>query len=75
MQRWRDMSVKTYDAKCYELAAEFLGDEPHLHTTDNTEQLAKLIQQTIEEFIADMNRDYDPPDRGDAWSGGFAENH
>ena len=46
----------TYDQKCYDLAALFLGDEPELHTKENMEELAYLIQQAIEDYIAG-----DPP--------------
>lgn len=42
----------TYDSKCFDLAAIFLGDEPDLHTPEKTAELAALIQQTIEDFIA-----------------------
>ncbi len=43
---------RTYDSRCYDLAAIFLGDEPELHTPANIEELADLIQQTIEDYIA-----------------------
>lgn len=49
------MSVRTYDQKCYQLAAEFLEDEPcrddpklfeaHCHS------LALTIQQAIEDWF------------------------
>ena len=42
----------TYDTKCYDLAAAFLGDEPDLHTEHNIVGLASLIQDTIEGEIA-----------------------
>jgi hypothetical protein len=42
----------TYDSRCHDLAAVFLGDEPTLHTPTNIEELASLIQQTIEDYIA-----------------------
>lgn len=69
------MTVKSYDQKCYDLAALFLGDEPHLHTTDRCDELAKQIQETIEQYIYWENENYEPPQHGDAWTGGFAENH
>lgn len=46
----------TYDPKCYDLAALFLGDEPALHTGENMDQLAHLIQQTIEDYILVMRK-------------------
>ena len=69
------MTAKTYDPGCYDLAALFLADEPHLNTTDKCAELAKEIQITIEEFIAFENDNYEPPEHGDARTGGFAENH
>lgn len=48
---------KTYDPRCHDLAAIFLGDEPELHTPENIDQLARLIQQAIEDFIAFMRPD------------------
>lgn len=68
------MKGKTYDSKCYELAALFLGDEPHLHTDGRIEELAILIQFHIESFIAHEKSNYEPPDPP-GWEGGFAENH
>jgi len=44
-------TVKTYDPKCHELAAFFLGDEPDLHTEANIHALALEIQQFIEDEI------------------------
>jgi hypothetical protein len=44
--------VKTYDPKCYELAEEFLSDEPELNTEKHRDLLAKDIQQAIEDFIS-----------------------
>jgi hypothetical protein len=41
----------TYDNKCYELAEAFLSDEPEIDTAKNRDQLAKDIQQVIEDFI------------------------
>ena len=43
-----------YDVKCYELAEAFLEDEGIINTSENTERLAQLIQDTIESEIADM---------------------
>ena len=64
-----------YDIKCHDLADTFLQDTPHLWTQRRTEELAQLIQTTIDEFIAGEIENYEPPDRGDAWAGGFADNH
>lgn len=44
----------TYDPRCFDLAALFLGDEPALHTGENMDELAHLIQQTIEDYISSM---------------------
>lgn len=41
----------SYDHKCYDLAAVFLEDMPALNTADNRDELAQLIQTTIEDFI------------------------
>lgn len=48
----------TYDSRCYDLAAIFLGDEPELHHPDNINQLAQLIQQAIEDYIAFARSDF-----------------
>ena len=52
--------TKTYDPKCFELAESFLRDEagernihPDLIAT-NAHFLAQEIQQTIEDFLAEM---------------------
>jgi hypothetical protein len=66
--------TKTYDSKCYDLAAAFLSDEPALDTTDRVEKLASEIQQAIEDWIASEKDNYEPPDPP-GWEGGFAENH
>lgn len=41
-----------YDSRCYDLAAVFLSDEPELDTEPRREELAQLIQTTIEDHIA-----------------------
>lgn len=69
------MTVKTYDTKCWGLADCFLSDEPHMHTAERADALAKLIQQTIEDYIEFEKANYEPKETGDAWAGGFAENH
>lgn len=67
----------SYDEKCYELAEEFLSDEPlaGFNTEKRCDRLAQLIQTTIEDFIAMERDNYEPPDDPIAWSGGFADNH
>lgn len=40
------------DARCHELAAIFLGDEPDIFTDENVDELAGLIQRTIEDQIS-----------------------
>lgn len=69
------MTVKTYDTKSYELAEAFLKDSPHLDTMDHCHHLACAIQTAIEDYIEGANRNYEPKETGDAWAGGFAENH
>jgi hypothetical protein len=44
-------TVKSYDSRCYDLAAIFLGDEPTIHNEANIHALALEIQQTIEDEI------------------------
>ncbi len=51
-------TVKTYDPKCHELAALFLGDEPDLHTEANIRKLALEIQQTIEKNLFFLDNPY-----------------
>lgn len=45
------MSGKSYDPACYDLAARFLSDVPEKNTEANRDQLAALIQRTIEDDI------------------------
>ena len=41
----------SYDSKCYDLAREFLDDEPGLNTIDNAKELAQDIQDALEDFM------------------------
>jgi hypothetical protein len=41
----------TYDQACYDLATAFLVDHPEKNTEANRDQLAALIQRTIEDDI------------------------
>ena len=74
--------VRVYDevkssshwTECADLADCFLQDEPHLWNDRRTEELARLIQQTIEDFIAQEKSNYEPPDPP-GFEGGFAPNH
>ena len=68
------MTAKTYDSKSYDLAEIFLEDEPHLNTEGRRDELAKLIQTTIEDFIKHEQSNYEPPDPP-GFEGGFADNH
>lgn len=53
----RKMSVKTFDKKCYELATEFLLDEPpDMNTADDKRELAKSIQDAIEIWIIERRQ-------------------
>lgn len=45
-----------YDTKCFDLAEAFLEDHPDLNTQANRDTLAQLIQTTIEDEIAYMER-------------------
>lgn len=63
-----------YDIKCYDLAKAFLGDTPHLDTEKNRDGLAALIQRTIEDEIAHLERNYEPADPP-GFEAGFAANH
>lgn len=47
-----DQMAKTFDSRCYDLAAVFLGDEPALHSEARMNELAALIQTTTEDYIA-----------------------
>lgn len=46
--------TKSFDSKCFELAALFLGDEPVLNTEAARTTLASAIQQVIEDEIEFM---------------------
>lgn len=46
---------KTYDPRCYDIAELFLSDTP-LSTANHRDELASLIQQTIEDYIAHEER-------------------
>ena len=44
----------TYDKKCYDLAKLFLSDREKHDTAANCSLLAGRIQQTIEDFLAEI---------------------
>jgi len=50
-----------YDQRCYDLAEVFLDDSPHLNTERRRDELAQLIQSTIESFISYEESNYEPP--------------
>lgn len=52
---------KTYDPACYDLAEQFLSDTPY-NSEANREHLARSIQQTIEDELADLEASADEPD-------------
>ena len=56
-------TVKTYDPRCYELAAVFLADEGELNTEAAKHALALEIQQCIEDEIYFMRHDLLPSER------------
>lgn len=64
----------TFDSRCYDLASAFLEDEPNLFTEQGCTELAKRIQQAVEDFIAEARDNYEPPDPP-GFEGGFADNH
>lgn len=41
----------SYDPKCYELAEYFLDDDDPMPATSNANELAQLIQATIEDYL------------------------
>lgn len=59
------MKKKSYDPKCFDLAAAFLADEAEINTEVNQHELAYCIQIAIEEWIADTKR----PPRCNHWPG------
>jgi hypothetical protein len=50
-----------FDAKCYELAVDFLDDAPGRVTEKIRERLAQTIQDAIEEFLQDADN-FPPPE-------------
>ncbi len=67
----------TYDPRCYDLACVFLEDDtlPSSITTEaKKDELAQLIQTTIEDYIAYEQSNYEPPDPP-GFEGGFVSNH
>lgn len=48
------MTVRSYDSKCYDLACEFLSDIQDPVNHEHADALAKDIQSTIEEFLAEL---------------------
>lgn len=53
------VTAKHCDEKCWELAALFLGDYPHLHDDKRIGELARQIQTTIDGYIDDAESNYD----------------
>ena len=41
----------SYDAKCYELASDFLADDPKIDNEENRAELAQIIQDAIEGYM------------------------
>jgi hypothetical protein len=63
----------SYDSKCYDLAIHFLDDAGMFWDKD-AQELAQLIQNTIEAWIEDKNGDREPPEPdGEAFRGGEAQ--
>jgi hypothetical protein len=42
---------KSFDAKCYELAEYFMREPPSKWRDEDRNELAELIQSTIEDFL------------------------
>lgn len=53
------MGSKTFDAKCYELA-EYFCDDAGIESRIVTEELAKVIQEAAEDFIASEGKPDEP---------------
>lgn len=64
-----------YDTKCWDLAAAFLSDTPHLETPDRIEGLAQHIQTEIESWITHAETNYEPRDPLAHVATPFADNH
>jgi len=47
----------SYDPKCYDLAQQFLSDHD-VGTKRNVDRLAQVIQDAIEEFIAELEEEH-----------------
>ncbi len=63
-----------FKTRCWDLADYALRDRPHLATTRRTEKLTAMIQQTIEDFIAHEQSNYEPPSPP-GFEAGFCDNH
>lgn len=50
----KNEETMSYDEKCYALAKAFLSDHPTHDTPEHCDQLAKDIQQCIEDFFAEQ---------------------
>lgn len=68
------MTNATIQDKCRDYAEDALSDHHHLWTQRRTEELAVLIRQTVTDYIATEQSNYEPPDPP-GWEGGFADNH
>ena len=42
----------SFDPRCYDLAELFLSDEPAINTREKRDELAQIIQDAVEDFIA-----------------------
>jgi hypothetical protein len=67
------MTPKTYDPACYDLASQFLQDV-QLAGEKQCDELARAIQQAVEDYIFDFESNRDMPDPP-GFEGGFADNH
>lgn len=63
-----------FDSKCYDLASAFLEDEPDLFTDKKSKELARVIQDAIEDYIYDQRKNCEPREPT-GFEGGFAANH
>lgn len=51
------MTTKTFDPKCFQLAEQFLADDPSMNTEAAKATLARAIQDAIEIELSIMRED------------------
>jgi hypothetical protein len=48
---------QTYSQECYNLATQFLRQHLKFYTENNRAELAQMIQDTLEDFLADVRHE------------------